>query len=236
MIAPISYIVVDDDYIDAAILNEYAKSISFFSSSGTYSTPTEAMVAIHAIKPQVAFLDIDMPEMNGISLLKKIKDIVPICVFVTSHDEYAIESFNLAAFDFILKPLEKERFEQTAARIFDYFQLKHKAAAYDFTIEQQSIIIKEGYDKIKLPQQDIIYLEAMQDYTKFVTEHKTYLSLISLSNVLQSLSDHDFIRVHRSYAVAKKKINKIQLNKLFCANIEIPIGKTYKTNVANLVL
>lgn len=232
----INYIAVDDNLIDAMVLREYAKPFGFLNEIGIYATPSEAITAIIATKPQLVFLDIDMPEMNGISLLKKIKDIVPVSVFVTSHDEYAIDGFNLAALDYVLKPLEKNRFEQTVNRIADYFKLKEKASQYDVSVQQQNITIKEGHTKVQLPVQDIIYLEAMQDYTKIVTEKKSYLTLMTLTGFMETLSSNQFLRVHRSYAVALKKVSRISGANIECGNFSVQIGKTYRNEIARLKL
>ena len=169
-----------------------------------------------------------MPGKNGIEILKQIKGIVPIAVFITSHPEFALEGFELSAFDYILKPLTKERFNVTATRIQEYWKMKQNSETYQILFEQQSLIIKEGHKQIKLQQNDIIYLEAMQDYTKVVTRQRNYLTLTSLTLFLEKMATNTFIRVHRSYAVAINKINEIHHDKLIVSNTTIPIGKTYR--------
>ena len=176
-----------------------------------------------------------MPEKNGIEILKQIKGSVPIVVFITSHPEFALEGFELSAFDYILKPLTKERFTATANRLQEYWKMKQNAKEYQVRFEQQSLIIKEGHKQIKLQQNDIIYLEAMQDYTKVVTPQRNYLTLTSLTLFLEKMAADTFIRVHRSYAVAINKINEIHNDKLIVCNTTIPIGKTYRPIAAKFI-
>ena len=172
--------------------------------------------------------------MSGVEMLRIIRQQVPLAIFITSHPEFALDGFQLCAFDYILKPLTEERFDATARRLQEYWSMKQKAEAYEVLFEKESIVIKEGHHQIKLLLQDIIYLEAMQDYTKVVTEKKKYLTLTTLTGFLEKLSAGTFLRVHRSYAVAVQKIKELHVNKLVCGNTEIPIGKTYRAALAQI--
>ena len=222
--------------IDLLLLKEYAAAFPFLQFQGSYSNTTEGLAAVEEINPDLIFLDIEMPGLSGFDILRKIKSKVSIAVFITSHPEFALEGFELSALDYILKPLTAERFALTAKRIEEYWSMKQKAISYEVLFEKESLIIKEGHNQIKLPQQDIIYLEAMQDYTKVVTEKKNYLTLTTLTNFLEKIPGNDFIRVHRSYAVAIKKIKELHATKVICNNIEIPIGKTYRPVLSKLIL
>lgn len=224
----INFIAIDDNFMDQLTLIELAKPYSFLVNKGTFNNVEEGLIAIQTIQPDLVFFDIEMHGLSGVELLKRTKQLVPIAIFVTSHPEFALEGFELSAFDYILKPLTEERFETTINRLQDYWQMKHKAAIYDVLIEKESIVIKEGYNQIKLPLHEIIYLEAMQDYTKIVTTKKNYLTLKTLSAFLNQLAPEMFQRIHRSFAVASKKITQVQKNKLICGGVELPIGKTYK--------
>ena len=232
----IRYIAIDDNPVDLLILKEYASIFPFLQHAGSFSTPTEGLAGIDALQPDLVFLDIEMPGQTGLDILRIIKGKVPIAIFITSHPEFALEGFELSALDYILKPLTAERFTHTAKRIEDYWDMKQKAISYQVLFENESLTIKEGHNQIKLPQQDIIYLEAMQDYTKVVTEKKSYLTLATLTGFLEKISNNNFLRVHRSYAVAVKKIKELHSDKVICGNSVIPIGKTYRSLIAQLKL
>lgn len=232
----IPYISIDDNPVDLLLLKEYAASYPFLQQCGSFSGPAEGLAAVMSLQPTLVFLDIEMPGINGLQLLRTIKEKVPIAVFITSHPEFALEGFELSALDYILKPLTAERFAITARRIEEYWLMKQKAIAYEVLFENESLTIKDGHTQVKLPQQDIIYLEAMQDYTKVVTEKKNYLTLTTLTGFMEKLSHANFLRVHRSYAVAVKKIKELHATKLICGDITIPIGKTYRSVVAQIKL
>ncbi|GAB3426101.1 LytR/AlgR family response regulator transcription factor [Niabella aquatica] len=232
----IRYISIDDNLLDQLMLQEYASSFSFLKNGGHYNTPGEGLTAIKELKPDLVFLDIEMPELTGLEVLRVIRQQVPVAIFITSHPEFALDGFELYAFDYILKPLTEARFAVTAKRLHEYWTMKQKAAAYEVLFERGFIVIKEGHEQVKLPLHEIIYLEAMQDYTKVVTEKKNYLTLTTLTGFLEKLPAEQFVRVHRSYAVACCKINRIAGNSIICGDVAIPIGKTYRTGMAQLKL
>lgn len=124
------------------------------------------------------FLAIEMPGLSGINVLEKIRTEVPVAVFITSDPEFALEGFELSALDYILKPLTQQRLVICVKQIEEYFSMLQKAKACDVLIEKETIKIQEGYNKVRLKQKEIIYLEAMQDYTKVVTDEKKYMTNI----------------------------------------------------------
>ncbi|RZL30837.1 MAG: response regulator transcription factor [Pedobacter sp.] len=165
--------------------------------------------------------------MNGIDFVKYISNLDTINVFITSHPEFALQGFQLKVFDFILKPLETDRFKNCIDRIYDFAQLKDKAEAYDVLFENEKIIFKEGHNVVNLNANDVIYLEAYGDYTKIVTEKKSHLTLVTLTNFLESLPAGKFLRVHRSYVAAINKVQSVGNKSIDMGIGSIPIGKTF---------
>lgn len=220
-------IIIDDDDLDRMAVEGELSNFLNIKTLGSYNNPIEAIGAIQAQKPDILFLDIDMPEINGIDFVKSITDLDTINVFITSHPEYALQGFQLKVFDFILKPLESDRFESCINRIYDFEQLKGKAEAYDVLFENEKIIFKEGHNVINLNANEVVYLEAYGDYTKIVTEKKSHLTLATLSNFLESLPAGKFLRIHRSYVVAIKKVKELRQKNIDMGISSIPIGKTF---------
>jgi DNA-binding LytR/AlgR family response regulator len=232
----IRYIAIDDNQVDLLILKEYSSPFHFLQHCGSFTTPAEGLAAVELLQPDLVFLDIEMPDITGLEVLRTIKAKIPIAVFITSHPEFALEGFELSALDYVVKPLTTERFVHTARRIEEYWEMKQKAILYEVLFENESLTIKDGHSHIKLPQQDIIYLEAMQDYTKVVTEKKNYMTLTTLTGFLDKIANNNFLRIHRSYAVAVNKIKELHPNKIICGGITIPVGKTYRSVVAQIKL
>jgi len=223
-------IIVEDNPQDLELLSFYIKQESRIKLSKAFINALEAISFINQFHPGVLFLDIDMPIIKGIDLYRKLT-YAPICIFVTAFSEYALESYEVQAFDFILKPLTKDRFTRCVNRLYEYQELKKRADLYETLFETKSLLLKEGTTSYRIPLNDILYVEALSDYSKVVTKYRNYITLSKLKHFLEKLPSEDFIRIHRSYAVAKQAIEKISSNELNIAGKHLPIGKTYKINV-----
>jgi len=234
--SPIRYLAIDDSPLDLLLLKEYAAAVPALQHAGSFQDPQKALQAVQQLKPDLVLLDIEMPGLTGIRLLQQIRQQVPIAVFITSHPEFALDGFELSALDYVLKPLTAERFALTVRRIEEFWEMRQKASAYEVLFEQEMLLIKEGHTQIRLPQHEIIYLEAMQDYTKVVTDKKNYMTLTTLTCFMEKLSPQKFLRVHRSYAVALSRVTALETGKLSCGDFTIPVGKTYRSQIANLNL
>ncbi|MGH2566403.1 MAG: LytR/AlgR family response regulator transcription factor, partial [Ginsengibacter sp.] len=205
-----------------------ANKFSFLQKIASCSNPVEALEIITQFNPDIIFLDIEMPGLTGIELIRKKVTLSGLPVFITSHPEFALEGYELEAFDYLLKPVSSERFARCALRLRDFCQMQVKAFAFDTEQDKDFIIIKQGYDKYKIPIHDILYLEAMRDYTRVATAEKQYLVLTTLNGIIEKLPPDVFVRIHRSYVVNRNKVDAIQKNKINIQSQELPIGKLYK--------
>lgn len=227
-------IIIDDDEIDRLTVVSFAKKFPSLHIAGVFSDAQRALPTLEKQNIHILFLDIDMPELSGIEFRKKAAHI-PVCIFITAHPEHAVESFELDTLDFIVKPLKLDRFSQTVARIGDYLELKHKAQLFEASIGGDTVYIKEGHEQTKVKLHDILYLEALKDYTKIVTPHKRHCVLSSIGTLLKENDFNSFIRIHRSYAVQKQYIKKILTNEVQLNNdVLIPIGRSYKSTLNEL--
>lgn len=224
----INFIIIDDDDLDSSVIEAESRKFSFLQKAGTFNNPIEALDFISTTKPDLVFLDIEMPGMTGIEFLKRNPLPSAIIVFTTSHPEFALEGYEFHVLDYLLKPVSSERFSSCALRLQYFFEMQAKSYAFDSAREKDFIIIKQGYDKYKIFIPDILYLEAMKDYTRISTPEKQYLVLTTLNAMTEKLPADTFIRIHRSYVVNKHKVDAVQKNKLRIQSYEIPIGKLYK--------
>ena len=227
-------IIADDHPVDRLAVVHAVRSYPFIRIGGIYSSSLEALQDAAAVQPDIAFLDIDMPGLDGFELRKKLEQL-KACIFITSYPEYALESFDLAAFDFIVKPVGRQRFEQSMNRLQQYLEIIEKAAMFDHSMGGDAVFIKEGYSQVKLDLRDIIYLEALKDYTSIVTRQKKYCIHASLGNLLKEASFRSFIRIHRSYAVQKNYVEKIHAQELLAGNTVLPVGRMYKDALSGLL-
>jgi two-component system LytT family response regulator len=230
-------IIVDDDEIDRLTVLSYAKKFPQLHVAGVCASAKDALSMLQRSdsKIEVLFLDIDMPDESGLDLRKKAAD-VPVCIFITAHPEHAVESFELDTLDFIVKPLKLDRFSQTIKRIEEFMEIKHKALLFESSIGGDTIYIKEGHEQTKVKLHDILYLEALKDYTLIVTSQKRHCVLSSIGNLLKEDHFQSFIRTHRSFAVQKQYIKKILTNEVLLNNdVLIPIGRSHKESLKMLL-
>lgn len=228
-------IILDDEDVDRLMVVSFVKRFPKLSIAGIFSSSKEALVALEKEKIDIVFLDIDMPGINGIEFRKKALE-VPVCVFISGHSEYAAESFELEALDFIVKPLRFERFERTVERIEHYFEIEEKAKLFELSFGENSIHIKEGNERYKLNMFDILYLEALKDYTLLVTHQKKHCIWSNLGSLLKQEAFQLFVRIHKSYAVQKQFVTKSSATEIVLSNdAVIPIGRNFKENVKQLL-
>ena len=168
---------------------------------------------------------------NGLDYFKSLPA-PPLTVFVTAHSEYALDSIEAAAFDYILKPLTAERLARVVARLLDYQALHHKAALYELHVGAEFLNIREGYQTSRVPVQDILYLEALDNYTKIHTPGRRYLTLTNLKHLCEQLSTTRFLRIHRTFAVAVDKVKGLKGHELLVGKVALPVGRTYRPQVA----
>lgn len=224
-------IIIDDDEIDRLTVVSYAKKFPLLHIIGVFDNAENALPLIEKETVDILFLDIDMPVISGLEFRKKVMKI-PVCIYITAHPEHAVESFQLDTLDFIVKPIKLDRFSQAVSKIEDYLELKLKAKLFESSIGGDVIYIKEGYEENKIKLHDILYLEALKDYTKIVTSHKRHCVLTSIGNLLKETHFQSFIRIHRSFAVQKQYIEKKLANDVLLNNgTIIPIGRSYKENL-----
>lgn len=228
---PYNCIIIDDDEIDRLTVVSYAKRFPLLNIIGVFENAESALPIIEKENIDILFLDIDMPVTSGLEFRKKAME-VPVCIYITAHPEHAVESFQLDTLDFIVKPIKLDRFTQTVSKIEEYLELRLKAKLFESSIGGDVIYIKEGYEETKIKLYDIIYLEALKDYTKIVTSSKRHCVLTSIGNLLKETHFQSFIRIHRSFAVQKQYIEKKLTNDVLLNNgAIIPIGRSYKENL-----
>jgi two-component system LytT family response regulator len=228
-------IIIDDDEIDRLTVLSYVKKFPFLNVLGAFDSAEAAIPTIEKEKTDILFLDIDMPGLNGLDFRKQTLNI-PVCVYITAHPEHAVESFELETLDFIVKPLKLDRFSQSIKRIEEFMEIKLKATLFESSIGGDTIYIKEGHEQTKVKLHDILYLEALKDYTLVVTSQKRHCVLSSIGTLLKESHFQSFIRIHRSFAVQKQFIQKIGSQEIILNNdVIIPVGRSYKDNLVSIL-
>jgi two-component system LytT family response regulator len=224
-------IIVDDKEIDRLAVQGQLEKYPFMELAGSFASAEKALEHIRSAgAPDAIFLDVGMPAKNGLELRNELRTI-PACIFITAHPQFALEGFELAALDYLVKPLKSDRFDRAMRRLQEYLELHYKAELLDFTLGENTLFIKDGFHQVKLQIQEIVYLEALKDYTGIITKHKKYCVLSPLGSLIKEKAFQSFVRIHRSYAVHRHAVSEISAKGIRVNDILLPIGKSYKESV-----
>jgi two-component system LytT family response regulator len=234
----IKCIAIDDEPPALYIINEYVTRLPFLQLEGLFSSPVEAMTFLNKQEVELIFMDIQMPELSGIELIKTLSQKSDV-IFTTSYPDYALQSYELNAVDYLLKPISFERFvkavnklvkkksQETAENKFNY--------ASDKVTDSDYIFVKTDYKSVKIYLCDILYIEGLKEYVIFHLKDERIISLITMKNIEEQLLVSEFVRVHRSFIVAVGQINFIERNRIFINNQWIPIGQTYRSKFEEII-
>jgi len=223
--------IVDDEPLAVELLASYVEKIPFLELCGKYNNATDALHGIGKTPVDLLFLDIQMPELNGMEMSRMIPENTRV-VFTTAFDQYAVDGFRANALDYLLKPISYADFMEACNKALQWFQLvQHSEQSAGRTSgEPTSIFVKSEYKLLQINLDDIRYIEGLKDYVKIYTEQTSHpiLSLMNMKAIEQMLPSSRFIRVHRSFIVQKSKIREIERNRIVFGDVYIPIGDSYK--------
>lgn len=230
-----NYIIIDDDDIDRIAVNFYLKNYPFLEHRVSFSNANDAFSYLENNSIDLIFLDIDMPGMNGLEFQGKMKSDLSTTIFITSHPEFAVEGFELEAFDYIVKPIKEERIDKCIKRLEEYLKIKLKAKLFENSFKEGAVMVKQGRDITGIKLNEIVYIEALKDYSRLITfDGKTVTIHGNLAATLRNENFSGFIRVHRSFAVQKNYINLIRTSEIVLNNeAVIPLGLHYRENLIN---
>lgn len=213
--------IVDDEPLAAALLESYVLKTPFLELKGKYNSAVNAMQTLHDSPVNLLFLDIQMPELNGLEFSKLLPNDTKI-IFTTAFDQYAVDSYRVNALDYLLKPISYPDFLLSAQEAQEWFEkMAHPI---------DRIFVKTEYKLLQIGLDDILYIEGLKDYVKIYLESDSHpiLSLISMKTVEDMLPSDRFIRVHRSFIVQPEKIKVIERNRIVFGKEYIPISDNYK--------
>lgn len=233
-------VIIDDEPLAVDVIESYVKQIAGLEIVAKCTNPLEAITLINRQHVDLVFLDIEMPNLTGIDLVKTL-DSIPQFIFTTAYPQYALDGFNLNATDYLVKPIPFHRFLKAVLRAKEKYELEQgstlrvekPSTEAVSTVENDFIFVKSEYENIKINTESIKYIQGLKDYIKIYTSEsdKAILTLSSFKDILDKLPAKHFIRVHRSYAVNINFIKALQKTKLVIEKVQIPIGETYKDEV-----
>lgn len=221
-------LLVDDEHLALALLEKYVSETLGFEVTATCKSPVRAIEILQSEPIDLLFLDIQMPILSGLNLLKAVSR-KPVTIFTTAYPQHALEAFELDAVDYLLKPYSFERFTHSIEKAL--VLLRQKAAG---AVEQAEgyLTVKADRQWVKIPIADIRYIEGWKEYVKIFVEKEKIITLESLSNLENTLPAEHFLRVHKSFIVAKNRVQKLDGEMLLLAgNARIPVARARKKEV-----
>lgn len=218
-------LIVDDEPIAREIIKAYCSHLPMLHIVASVGNALEAKTILQTQQVDLLFLDINMPVLNGISFLKTLKH-PPQVIFTTAYKEYAIDAFDLAACDYLLKPFSLERFIVAVDKVLS--PLAPNGGTINVEKKEDYLFLKAEGKIFKILHEELLFAEAQGNYTKVVTTQHTLLPSMTFSSFEELLPTTHFLRVHRSFLINKARITHIEGNRVFIQSHEVPIGSSYR--------
>ncbi len=220
----IKAVLLDDEPLALDLLESHISKTEGIEVVGAFTNPIEALQELEQLSPDVVFSDIQMPELSGVQFTKIIGSKTMV-VFTTAYDQYALEGYDLDVVDYLLKPINLERFQKAVVKIKSRLQ---KSTSTEPEKTPDYIFVKSEYKTLKIDLADIHYIKGMADYVQIVTAGDKIMTLENLKHFEQTLPPNNFMRVHKSYIIAMDKIEFIERNRAVIIGDYIPVSETYK--------
>ena len=229
----INCIIIDDEPLARKGLKEYIADFDFLALAGAFDSPLKATEMISSGQVQLLFLDIQMPKITGLDFFKSLQNPPPV-VFTTAYPQFALDGFEVNALDYLVKPVSFERFLKASLKAREYYEVREKnlteASSSEF------FFIKADNKLVKLLIDEVLFVEAMQNYVMINTSGKKYITYLTFKALEDYLPADKFLKVHKSYIVALSKVDSIEGNEIRIGQHHIPISRNQKEEVMDKLL
>jgi two-component system, LytTR family, response regulator len=229
-------IAIDDEELALELLEDNIKKLPYLELVATCSNPLEAIKVLREQQVDLVFLDIQMPGLTGLQFIQT----APAgCMFilVTAYEKYALEGYNLNVVDYLVKPVALDRFIKACNKAFELHQLRTKPKVADDVTVPDYIFVNVDYSLLKLVLSDILWIEGLKDYIRIHLRDnaKPVVTRMAMKSMEDQLPAAAFLRIHKSYIVAKQAITSIRKNSVFIGTMELPVGENYKETLEAFV-
>lgn len=236
-------LVVDDEFLARKLLVDYISKIDSLRLVAQCSNAFEAITYLQKERIDILLLDIQMPDITGLELLRSLKN-APCVIFTTAYSEYAVESYDLDVVDYVLKPIGLPRFYQAINKAIDRLERQHSPNQNIFITEtvpsvnptNDFLMVKANYKIYKINFDGLLFIEGQHEYVTFNLVGRRITALYSLRNLEEQLPLNLFIRVHKSFIVSLRHIEDIEGNTINIAGNKIPIGGSYRDELMNRLM
>ena len=232
----ISCIIIDDEPLARKGLKEYISDVEFLDLRGEYDNPLKATQVLNSSDIQLIFLDIQMPRVTGLELVRSLPHPPPV-IFTTAYPQHALEGFELNALDYLVKPVSFDRFLKAVMKAKEYYEVRQKNSDIrDQQISDEYFFIKADNKLVKINYDEILFVEALQNYVTIHTRDKKYITYLTFKSIEEYLPSEKFIKTHKSYIVSAARIDSIEGNDIRIGQHHVPISRNLKDEVMDRVL
>jgi len=231
----INCIAVDDEPLALRLLQDNISKVPFLKLVAACNDAFEAMKALQENKIDLVFIDIQMPGLTGLQFIGSLEN-KPLVIFITAYKQYALESYDLAVVDYLVKPVALDRFIKACNRAKELYELKAMKQHNTVQSSAEYFFLNVDYNQVKVIFDDIIWIEGLRDYIKInlKSTKKPLIVRTSLKAIELELSPNKFIRIHKSYLVAISEITAVRKNSIFIKEMELPVGETFRDTIDKL--
>jgi len=225
-------LIIEDEPLAAKVIQKYIEQVPFLELKGICSDAIFSLEILLAERIDLIFLDIHLPKLKGLDFIKTLNSPIHI-IITTAYQEYALQSYELNVIDYLLKPIEFNRFLTAVNKLKHKLEIATLPNETPNSGERQHLFFNVNKRKVKIFLDEILYIESLKEYIQITTNNKSILTLFSLSDIEEILTKNNFLRIHRSFVVAKNKIDTFSSTDVEINGKQIPIGRSYKEIVVS---
>ncbi|HMU69428.1 MAG TPA: LytTR family DNA-binding domain-containing protein [Chitinophagales bacterium] len=223
-------LIVDDESLALRLMEDHVSKVPGLEIVGKCRHALEALQVLQREEIDILFLDIQMPDLTGVELIKILKH-KPAIILTTAYAEYALEGYQLEVVDYLLKPIALDRFLQAVRKAQEWVDLRKQAPSVPQTTKQDHFFVKSDYKQVRINYADVTHVEGLREYVSIYAGGKRIVTLETMKNMEQLLPSDLFMRVHKSYIVNTSRIKSINGNQIELGEIRIPLGKVFRAQV-----
>lgn len=223
-------LIVEDEPLAAEVLEDYIKQVPFLELVATCGDAIFALDILQKEKIDLIFLDIHLPKLKGLDFIKTLKN-PPLIIITSAYQDYALQGYELNVTDYLLKPIELNRFITAVNKVRQQIEVSRSLTPMPANNERPYLFFNVGKKKVKMFLDEILYIESLKEYIKIVSRAKSILTKFQLGQTEELLQNNNFLRIHRSFIVAKDKIDAFSATDVEIQGKLLPIGRSYKDQV-----
>ncbi|WP_428657415.1 LytR/AlgR family response regulator transcription factor [Runella sp.] len=222
----IKCLIIDDEPVARKIMQEFVEELEWFQLIGQAESPLKAINLMAQNSVDLLFLDIELPQMSGLELLKNFTN-PPVVIITTAYPHYALEGFELDVLDYLLKPISMERFLKSALKAKTFFEQKNKTSSPS----ADYFFIKCDGKIERIEIRDLLYVKALENYIIIQTAQRKFLTYLTMKGLEEYLPTEQFVKIHKSYLVPIAKIDRIEGNEVQIGNEKLPLSRNLRADV-----